>query len=1313
MIRRSFLAMALALASLCALAGVASAEGPKEPAWKILAATGPTHLPPRQSEVQRVTVGAESGTEGTVTYSRKSAEGMGTPVVGEGFLTYTAGNPVATIESVVDDRPFEVGVRVTAAGFAAITDTRIAACSADCKTPGTTVTLSNAPTQSRANQKVVIYTKEIANVTDTFFVGDELQNPDFLDPGTVVTEVDGGTITTSKPTSFGYNALFGAISLTGTQTTAPIDFDASAGEVEAALEAGLPSLGPGGVSVSGGPGGDVEHPYFLAFGGDLAETDLEPLTATGSDLGDAGYVHVVTTVPGGPGTGEIVIFPVNVGGAATGGTITVELGPLPAGIVTAGLAAGDGEGSWSCTTGESSAQCTTTESVPALTPLGAIKVPIKAEHPLPWSSQVPVTISGGGAAQSASYQTPLVVSNQPASAGIAALLGGAFDANGEPATQAGGHPYSQVTAFQFNSRRALNGRILPSGDPKDIAVDLPAGFVGSPLITDRCVPGVPVPGGYGETPVCDESEKTKYTVGWLFPGSGNFGQVSTGPVSAPFYNDVPVAGSAAQFSTKIASPVATLAAGIRSEDDFGIRITSVNSTAYQNLYYINTVFYGEPAGAKGKAFFRNATDCAEQASSGPSIDVAASTWQQPNVFTGASAAQAPVTGCEKLSFNPSFSLQPTDTRGSSGVGATAHLHIDQSGLSDPAKLGTPDLQRSVVKLPAGLNVNPAQAAGLQACSESQVGFKGSGPLPNPTRFDNNPVSCPDGAKLGTVEASTPLLESPLQGTIYLAEPDKNPFGSLIALYLVIESPRFGITLKLPGKVDIADDGQLTATFDYVPQQPVEDLTLRFRGGGPRSEFATPEVCGRYSTEGSWTPWSAPQSGPPAQTANGFTVSENCAPSPGQRPFKPSFEAGAVDPLAASYSPLVIKVNRQDGEQELSSLDFTLPSGMTGKLAGVASCSEAAIETAKGKSGREEQSSSSCPAASQIGTVRASAGVGPEPFPVSGKAYLAGPYRGAPLSAVAISPAVAGPFDLGNVVVRAPLYIDETNAQITVKSDQIPTSLRGIPLKIRQIAIEVDRDQFSLNPSSCEAMAVKAQIGSSNGATAAPANRFQVGGCERLGFKPELSIRLKGATRRGGHPALTAILTPRPGDANIASLSVNMPHSEFLAQSHIRTICTRVQFAQGQGGGTECPKGSIYGQVRAWSPLLDYALEGPVILRSSSNPLPDLVAVVRGPASQPIVVAQAGRIDSKRGGIRNSFEAFPDVPLSKVVLKLPAGRKSLLENSTNICKGKHLAVVKSDAHNGRSHDFKLKVKATCKKKPKQKAKGAKNRQARRR
>jgi hypothetical protein len=306
----------------------------------------------------------------------------------------------------------------------------------------------------------------------------------------------------------------------------------------------------------------------------------------------------------------------------------------------------------------------------------------------------------------------------------------------------------------------------------------------------------------------------------------------------------------------------------------------------------------------------------------------------------------------------------------------------------------------------------------------------------------------------------------------------------------------------------------------------------------------------------------------------------------------------------------------------------------------------------------------------------------------------------------VTPALAGPFDLGTVVIRAPLYIDPETTQLTAKSDPIPTILKGIPLKVRAVTVSIDRSSFIINPTNCEPMTASASLTGTNGATATPSNRFQVGDCADLKFSPKLKLSLKGGTKRNKNPALTAVLTQPAAQANIAKVAVTLPHSEFLDQSHIRTVCTRVQFAANQ-----CPAAAIYGEAEAITPLLDQPLKGPVYLRSSTNKLPDLVVALKGPASQPIEVNLAGRIDSVKGGIRNSFELVPDAPVTKFVLKMQGGKKGLLVNSTDICRGAHKATVKMAGQNGKLASSTPSVAGQCKKSAKKK-KGKKARESRR-
>ncbi|HEX3609887.1 MAG TPA: hypothetical protein VHU14_09525, partial [Solirubrobacterales bacterium] len=314
---------------------------------------------------------------------------------------------------------------------------------------------------------------------------------------------------------------------------------------------------------------------------------------------------------------------------------------------------------------------------------------------------------------------------------------------------------------------------------------------------------------------------------------------------------------------------------------------------------------------------------------------------------------------------------------------------------------------------------------------------------------------------------------------------------------------------------------------------------------------------------------------------------------------------------------------------------------------------------------------------------------PQPGKDPTAVYLSGPYKGAPYSLVVKTPAQAGPFDLGTVVVRAGIFVDPSTAQVTAKSDPLPQILEGVPISYRTIHVDIDRPDFALNPTSCDPMSIDGAVTSDRGAVANASDRFQVGGCAGLGFKPSLATHLSGGTHRGTHPRLQAVLRARPGEANIGRAAVTLPHSEFLDQSHIRTVCTRVQFV-----ASECPEASIYGRAKAITPLLDQPLEGPVYLRSSNHELPDLVVALSGQVKFNLV----GRIDAvPSGGIRTTFESVPDAPVSKFVLTMQGGKKGLLVNSTNICARHDRLVARFDGQNGKVHDIEPLLKNDCDKK----------------
>jgi hypothetical protein len=1161
----------------------------------------------------------------------------------------------------------------------------------------TFVEMSAAATETSAVESITATSNVITGVTASsgeFHVGDEVAVQfEAVPAGTTITALGPGTITLSEYPLFG-----GQLAIKASEKTPAIPFDGDAASVRSALEA-MPALA-GNVQVSGGPGGNIGRPYSVMFEGVLADRDVAELKPDSSGLtGAHPAARVTTTVPGGEGTGLLAIYPANVGTSATSGPIELTVGPLPSGVTISG-AARDLENVWNCplATGDDSIVCTTEESAPALDSFTSLQIPISVGPAASLEGSVPIGISGGGAGTD-SFQSAIVVSGEEAKAGVQAFWAGAFDADGQLDTQAGGHPASAITYFALNTVRSKIGEIIPPGDPKDTVVDLPPGFLGNPLAAPRCPLEQPSPSQLPgvEAPLCNLRMK----VGVFNPNLNKFG-VSAPGLAQRLTSQVPASGYAAEFNSVIGSPEVSIFASVRTDEDFGVRVAALNLPTYDKVFGSFVAIEGSPMGGEGKPFLTNPTSCAESARKAPIATITEDTWQRRGVFTPVTPQTTQtlpvVTGCDRLEFTPSFGFTPTLTSGSSGTGATANLKVPQGNLLEPTKLAQPALKKAVVTLPVGMTLNPSSAGGLEACSETQMGLiTTTGELPNPIRFDEAAPACPDGSKLGTVRVKTPLVDETgpgeaLEGTIYLAEQGNNPFGSLLALYLAIENPRYGLEVKLAGKVDLdPTTGQLTATFDHNPQLPVEELILNFRGGGPRSELATPEVCGHYSTTGSLEPWSAPESGPPAQISEGgFDVTSNCASSAATRPFAPTFEAGTTGTQAGAYSPLVIKVGRKDGEQELHSLDFTLPEGLLGKLAGIPYCPEASIAAAEGKSGKAEQAAPSCPAASRIGSVDTAAGVGAEPFHVGGSVYLAGPYKGAPLSSVVITPAVAGPFDLGDVVIRAPLYVDPETARITAKSDPIPTILKGIPLKVRSVAINLDRAGFTLNPTSCEPMEVTSQMAGSSGATAKPANRFQVGGCKSLKFKPKLQLSLRGATKRTGLPAVKAVVTyPKQGAyANIRRAQVNLPHSELFEQNNLDKICGKPVLLEGK-----CPKKTIYGRAKAWTPLLDKPVEGPVyVVGGYGYKLPALVAELDG----QIRILLAGKVDSgPNHGIRNTFEAVPDAPVSRFVLELKGGKNyGLLINSENLCKKPQHAIARFTAQNGLVDQTKPLVQNQC-------------------
>jgi hypothetical protein len=841
----------------------------------------------------------------------------------------------------------------------------------------------------------------------------------------------------------------------------------------------------------------------------------------------------------------------------------------------------------------------------------------------------------------------------------------------------------------------------PYAHTKDLRFQLPPGILGNPENFPQCTTAQ-LEGG-----ICPQDSQVGVTDVVIYA----YGVMSAVPV---FLMEPTGAGVVARLGFRPGGSTTILNLRVRPEAGYGLEAAVENANASVPIVSAETTLWGVPTdpvhdpkrrtvqeGVQGVSppgggratglaptpFLTNPTRCGVD----HEITVRTDSYQLPGQFKTVSAPFPTITGCGKLSFFPSFRLKPTQGSADSPSGMDAELIIPQEGLSGVAQNATPHLKRVEVTLPEGLALNPASAKGLGACSKGEVGLISESPL----RFNGTKAACPDASKVGTVEILTPVLAGPIEGALYLATPHDNPFHTLLAGYLVAEG--HGVTVKLAGRFELDPSGRITAVFDENPETPFERLRLHFKSG-PQGVLTTPVTCGNYDIESSLSSWSAsdPAAPTPAEIVRGsspFAISSG--PDGGACPqggFSADLAAGTTDPSAGGFSSFVLRLTREDGTQRLRALELTMPTGLTGKLAGIPYCPEEAIGQATARSGPGqgglELALPSCPAASRLGTVTTGLGSGPDPLFVStGQVYLAGPYKGAPLSLAILAPALAGPFDLGNVVVRTALRVDPGTAQITAISDPIPTVLDGIPLDLRDLRVVIDRREFMLNPTSCAEKSFSGHATSDGGSSASLKERFQAVSCGSLAFKPKVSLRLKGPTNRGAHPALRAVVSARKGDAGLSRASVTLPHSQFIDQAHIKNPCTRIQFQR-----NECPANSVLGRATVYTPLLDQPLSGPVYFRSNGGErlLPDIVLDLHG----QIDLVQVGFVDSVKARIRTTFASVPDAPFSRVVLDLRGGRKGLLQNSEGLCLKKQRARVRMGAQNGLSRTFTSTIRTPC-------------------
>jgi hypothetical protein len=780
---------------------------------------------------------------------------------------------------------------------------------------------------------------------------------------------------------------------------------------------------------------------------------------------------------------------------------------------------------------------------------------------------------------------------------------------------------------------------------KDVLVDLPPGVSGNPTAVPTCAEALLI-SAIG-SPLCPPTTQL---------GIARIEQTSGLIEPVPIYNVQRPDGVPGLFAFNYLGVVTYIKAKVRA-GDYGISalstqisqthaILSVDITLWgtpgdprhdadrfdPNLYAPGVGDFGTASGLPPAPFLSNPTSCPD----GPSTTtISTDFWQDPDNYSVVKLTEdvdgTPLVneGCDKLDFRPTASVQPLSHTVDAPTGLDVNIHVPQNEA--PYGLSTAHVKKVSVVLPQGMSVSPSSAAGLGACAPDQIRI---GLADDPT--------CPDSASVGTVEIDTPLLDDPLKGDVYLAKPNDNPSNSLVALYIVAHGP--GFTLKLPGRIDLDQNtGQLTTTFDNNPQLPFTDLHLQFRGGS-QAPLATPTTCGTYNTHVEITSWA---SDTPVTSDTPMTFDQGC----GARNFAPSFSAGSTNPAAGAASPFTFSLTRADGQQYLSKIATVLPAGLLARIASVPQCPDAAA------------AAGTCPATSQVGSVSTLAGPGAQPLALTGRVYLTGPYRGAPfgLSIVVPTAGQSGPFDLGNVVVRAAISIDRRDAHVTVDSDLLPTILKGFPLRLRQVKLSIDRAGFMINPTNCASQSITGIFGSTDGTSSVQKALYQPLGCKDLSVNDKLAMTLTGTgTTDGSHPGLQAKLTAAPGGANLRKAVVRLPLSLALDPDNAEALCTIAQRA-----ALNCPKASIVGTAKAYSVLPD-PLTGPVYFvkgqrfSPSGRPIPTLPTLWIPLSADGVTIDVNASSDvDDLSALVTTFDALPDAPFSEFDLNINGGKHGIL------------------------------------------------------
>jgi hypothetical protein len=1079
------------------------------------------------------------------------------------------------------------------------------------------------------------------------------------------------------------------------QSTEEFDFfpwNASAQELQEGLE-GL--YGKGNVQVTGGPADAAgSKPYAVTFAGALADQAVRPIHAYNIFLeGGRQEANLVETVKG-QADGQIVVTASNFGDASTDTEVPAQItDKLPHGLKAvsiAGTVVGNGyvNGLPPLPCSLQSLTCTVTERTAPYAKVEML-IDVVVEGTPAAGEGNEVSVSGGGAA-SAAIDRPLSVGTQTTPFGPEGYELLPENEGGTPDTQAGSHPFQLTTTLALNQ----DASGYPVALSKDLEFKVPPGLVGNPTVLPQCTlkQFLVIVNEINECPSQTAIGLASVTVDTPTLGLNQLTFVE------PLFNLEPAVGEPARFGFYVVviggSVPVILDTSVRSGGDYGVTVSVNNIVQAAGFVGSQVTFWGVPGdprhdnlrgwscleesrgfepkggpcnpsqGNHPPPFLSLPTSCTGPLQSTLETD----SWDQEGLFSAIPAEAMPaLDGCNRLPFTPSVKVTPDGQAGSTPTGLTVDEHVSQLSTLATEGLAESDVKGLSVTLPEGVALNPAAADGLQACSLEQIALQS----------DAAPT-CSEAAKVATVKVKTPLLPQALEGAAYLATQDANPFGSLVAMYIYAEDPISGVRVKAAGEVlENPVTGQLTAHFEgdpvfesdpryaslpaaqFLPELAYEDIELHFFGGD-RAPLATPAKCGTYTTTGTFTPWSG---NPTTESSSEFQVvsGPNGSPCHDPLPFAPSLTAGTTSIQAGGFSPFTMTMSRADGSQNLNSIQLKMPPGLLGTLSSVKLC------------GEPQADQGTCGPESLIGHTTVSVGVGGDPYTVTGgEVFITGPYKGAPYGLSIVNPAKAGPFDLGKVIVRAKIEIDQATAALTITTDEtgpykIPTIIQGIPLQIQHVNVSIDRSGFTFNPTDCNPLAITGSLTSSEGSSAALSVPFQATNCAVLAFKPKLTASASGKTSRANGASLTVKLgyPAGPYDANISRVKVELPKRLPSRLTTLQKACTAAVF---EANPANCPAASIIGHATATTPVLPVPLTGPAIFVShGGEAFPSLIIVLQGYGATVHLVGST--FISKQGITSSTFKTVPDVPVGTFELTLPEGPYSALAANGNLCKSK--------------------------------------------